>query len=215
MLDLFILPINNIFFWIELRHPIPQIPLRFLFVTWPPFCEVCTNHEVEMFQHRTGTSTELGSVAIVNLISNLSCPTCFNRFLDLCPPPPRNTPTASPSVTIRRHSTLSVETSSPPELARAQSVRPPGCHPTRWPPPLVTKSTSLAVLNLLPRSLPYPRVPCRVNVIYVYLVCYPLLLCPRPEPWSLSSPRGFPFRGSLPPYAFLRHPHVSPPPFRY
>ena len=57
------------------------------FLTWPPVRELCKNHEVVMFQPRTGTSPYLGSFAIVNLISILFLPTCFNYLLDIISPP--------------------------------------------------------------------------------------------------------------------------------
>ena len=45
---------------------------------------VCLNHEVAMFQPRIGTDPVLGSIAIITTFMLVSsCPTCFNRFLDL------------------------------------------------------------------------------------------------------------------------------------
>ena len=41
-----------------------------------------------MLQPQTGTSKELGSIDIVNIISSFFHPTCFKRFLDLCYPTP-------------------------------------------------------------------------------------------------------------------------------
>ena len=76
--------------------------MRFLLflLTSTPVLEVCTNNEVVMFQPRTDTSPGLCSVAIVNLITSLSRPTCFNRVLDIYFSLPDLTPNVSPSDTI-------------------------------------------------------------------------------------------------------------------
>ena len=76
------------------------IVLLLLFLNYPPVREVCPNHEVFMLQPRTGTYADLGSVAIVNLITSLPRPTCFNRVLYICLPPPDLTTTVPPSVTF-------------------------------------------------------------------------------------------------------------------
>ena len=61
--------------------------LLLFLLTWTPVRKVCPNHEVVMFQNKTGKSPDLGSVATVNLITSLPLTTCFNRVLDLCFPP--------------------------------------------------------------------------------------------------------------------------------
>ena len=60
-----------------------QYILLLFLLTWSPDREVWLNHEVVMFQPRTGTFLYLGSVTIVNLISSLSRPTYFKSFLGL------------------------------------------------------------------------------------------------------------------------------------
>ena len=84
--------------------------------------------------------------------------------------------------------------------------------PARHPLPPVPALTSIAVLNLLPMSLSSLGFLCCMPVNSVSLI-HSLPLCRSwPMPRSLSSPRGFPFQGSLHPSAFLLCPHVSPPP---
>ena len=85
---------------------------------------------------------------------------------------------------------------------------------TRRPPPLIPALTYLAVLRLLPRYLLDPGFPRRMPVNTVSLVRSTPLCRPQPAPRSLSVPRGFPLRGSLPPFDFSHCSHVCPPPFR-
>ena len=49
---------------------------------WPPVREVCPNYDAVMFQPRTVTPPQLGSVAIVTPLNWPYLPTCFYRFLE-------------------------------------------------------------------------------------------------------------------------------------
>ena len=163
-----------------------------------------------MFRPRTGISPDLSSVAIINFISSLYCPTCFKHFLDLSlfPPPPDlllPPPHLSPcnAVPISLFHPL-----LPPNSPGRGAFVHMDVAPTLQPTPLVISLTSLAVIDLLPRSLPYPGFPCRVPVNVMFLVRLHPLCCPQPAPRSLSAPRGFPFQGYLLPSSFLHLPHV-------
>ena len=70
--------------------------------------------------------------------------------------------------------------------------------PTHQLLPPINALNSLDVPNLLPRYLPDPGVLHRVPVVSVSLVRPPPLCRPRFAPRFLLSPRGSPFRGSLP-----------------
>ena len=151
-----------------------------------------------MLQSRTGTSTVLGSVAIVNLIISLPRPTCFNCvlylrfFSDL-------TPTTAPichRLTLPHFSMFNplLPTNSP---GRGLSVHLDVSAPL-WPPLLFPVLASHAVFNLLPRSLPAPGVPRRVPVNDMSFVRFPPIFHPCPVPSSLSEPRFSPLWWSLP-----------------
>ena len=166
-----------------------------------------------MFQPRTGTSPELGPVSIVNLISSLSPPTCFDHFLYLhfprrtysYPPPPHLSPLGAVPLSLL-HPIL------PPKFPSRGDFVHMDVAPTCWPPPLVPTLTSIAVLDLLRRSLPAPRVPYHVPMNAVSLVRSPPFFRPWPALTSLSDPRVFHFRGYLPLSAFLYCPPVHSPP---
>ena len=49
----------------------------------PPVCVVCPNNEVVVFQPRTGTAPELGSVSNYIFYSNSPAPTVSTGFMDL------------------------------------------------------------------------------------------------------------------------------------
>ena len=121
--------------------------LLLLLLTCTPDLDVCTNHEVVMFQPWTGTFPDLSSITIVNLINILLGPTCFNRVQLL--PYPHFTPFDATPLSLL-HPIL------PPNYPdRGASVHV-GIDPTHQPPPLVPALNSLAVFDLLPISLPAP-----------------------------------------------------------
>ena len=99
-----------------------------------------------------------------------------------------------------------------PNLPRRGSSIHMDISPTRRHPPLIPVFTSLAVLDLLTRSLRAPGVPRRIHVNTMSLVCSSPLCRPLPAPRSLSAPRSFPFRWLLPTYAFYHRPNAPPPP---
>ena len=71
--------VTLIFPSLDLSFDIQEMLFRmhwvFLCVYWPPSRVVCTNREVVVFQHLTGTTPGLGSVPYCYISNYLSCPT--------------------------------------------------------------------------------------------------------------------------------------------
>ena len=74
-------------------------------------------------------------------------------------------------------------------------------YPTHRPPILSPTLNSLVVLDLIPRHLPAHGFSRCIHVVAVYLVRLPPICRPWRTPMSLSAPRGYSFRGYLPPSA--------------
>ena len=113
--------------YISLTHS-TRCVLLLLLLTLPPVREVCPNHELVMFQPWTENSLYVGSFDILTLFIVSPSPpdsTIFWIFVFL----PQAYSCLPPSVTIQRRSTLYLSPASPPELARARRVHPPGCCP--------------------------------------------------------------------------------------
>ena len=159
-----------------------------------------------MFQLRIGTFLEQCSVTLIIIISRYFGSMCFNRFLDI-----RFLP--SPYVTVWWHA-LSLLHPTPPPYPNL-----PGCGasvhldvaPTHRPQLIFPALTSLAVLDLLPKSLLAPGLLHHVPVNTVNLIRSPPHFPCWTAPRSLPAPRGLPFQGSLPTSDFLCYPNVWPP----
>ena len=150
----------------------------------PPVCEVCPNNEVVMFKPRTGTSPDLGSITITNLLLVYPAPP-VSTVLWIFLPPLGLTTTIPPSIKSRIRSISFYCTRISPPTS-------PGIgYPTCRLPPLVPALTSLDVPNILSRSLPSPGVPLSMPVNVVSLIRYTPLYHHQTAPRSLSAPRGF------------------------
>ena len=114
-----------------------------------PVCTMWPNHEVVVFQTRTGTTPDPVSVSIItNFILASSRPTCFNRFLDLYMFP--SSILTPPSVTII-HRITSIVSPFLILLYRRKKLFTWTSHTPapRQPPPLVSAPRA-ACLRLLP-----------------------------------------------------------------
>ena len=165
-----------------------------MLLTWPPFCEVCMNYEVAMLQPRKGKYPDLGSIAIITLLTILPTPSVTTMFwIFIYPPVP--TSYHPPPICTYLCCTLFYLPNYPGSGASVHLDDTP----TLRPPTLIPLIPSLVILNLLPRFLLPPGVLRRMPVTSVSLVHSPPILCPIPATRSLSSPRGSPFQGPLPP----------------
>ena len=105
---LYTLP-NTLFLWVQIvahhphiqkigcKHSIPTLLInswvlavicrcsccKVLFYFIPPVCTMCPNHEVVVFQPRTGTAPDLGSVANYTFYSNSPDPSVSTNFLNI------------------------------------------------------------------------------------------------------------------------------------
>ena len=127
--------------------------LLLLLLTRTPVREVCINHEVVMFQLRTGISTDLVSVAIINLLLVYLVPHVSKVFWifftspwDSLLPPHHLSP-------LYHSPLLSFAPVSPYHLAWGRSVRPPG----HFPHPPASNARTCTYLPCHPR--PAAQVP--------------------------------------------------------
>ena len=142
-----------------------------LLLNSPPVCEVCPNNEVVMFKPRTGTSPDLGSITITNLLLVYPAPP-VSTVLWIFLPSLGLTTTIPPSIKsrIRSISFYCTRISPPTSPGRGS--------PTCRLPPLVPALTSLVVIDLLSKSLLDPGVLCRFSVVSVSLFRLPPPLFP-------------------------------------
>ena len=152
-------------------HTFYIVFLVVVIVKFPPVHEVCTNHDVVMFQTWTGTSPDLCSAGIVILISSLFCPTWFNRFLylrflprDLLLPLPHLPLFEANALSMLHHIT---PTNYPGRQASFHLDLSSTCQPQ----PIVPTLTSFAALYLFLMSLLSPRVLFRERGVPILIHC--------------------------------------------
>ena len=170
---------------------------------WPPARPVCPNHEVVEFLPRTVTDPDLGSVANAYNISIPPAPPVPTMFWIVFSPPPRPI-SYRPSIFHRRRCfSLSLHPlPPPPSYPGAERL-------STWmaPPP-----AGLHHSSTLPSHAERPKEFLARSCDCLPLSSYPPLCRTRPVPRSLSAPGVSPIRGSLPPSAYLHHPHSCSPP---
>ena len=152
---------------------------------WPPVFAVCLNHEVVVFQPRTGTALDVGSIDSYNFHSSPPTPPVSTVFLDLSISLLH--PTTPPPVTACHLITSLCCIRSPPPLPAWNAAHLDIVH-IRHPP-------ASAAWLCAPRFGP---ASAAVSLIYSSPLCRP-----RPAPRSLSAPGGFAHCG------FLRLPSAS------
>ena len=124
-----------------------------LLLIWPSAHDLCPNNEVMMFQPWTGTSTDVGSVAIVNLLLVSPTPPVSTVLWIFFPPP--GTQSYRPPICYRStplHFCI-LHPLLPPHLSGVRSVRPPG----RCPHPMDSTAHPCAYIHC--RSRPVSQVP--------------------------------------------------------
>ena len=113
----------------------------------PPDRVVCPNHEVVMFQPRTGTAPDLGSIDNFTFYNSPPAPPVSTNFLDIFLPPPLSCRPTISSVFGHHPYILHLLPTSYPGAKR----RPPGRRP--YPPPASLHRSSLCPA---PRSFVCP-----------------------------------------------------------
>ena len=189
----------------DIHFQLILICVLLLFFAWPMVLVVCPNHEVLVFQPRTGNDPYLGSIVIFTNILDSSRPTCFNRFcishfrpwkwfLSLPHIPPVD------AAFLYCFNRFSPPPNSP---GRGETVHLYGA-PTLRLPPLFCASLPYWAATSSSLREPVSFIPCMVSP--------PLLSFT----WSHFPvrPRFYPVRGSLPPSDCLWLPHICSPPCR-
>ena len=157
-----------------------------------------------MFQTRTVTASDLGSVANAYTYSIRTSPPVRNVFWIFVSPSLRSYLLLTPHLTPVDSASLYLYTFfSPPQLGQERIDRPPGRRP-RLP-------ASIACLRFPPMPVE-PR-----SFLHQTVTGLPLPVAP-PFPYRTctqvpASHRGSPVRGLLPPSTCLHHPHARPPTF--
>ena len=125
---------------------------------WLPDCLACPNHEVVVFQPQTGDTPVLTPPLLLQNIFKSLRPTYYNGFLDF-PPPPWTFNLPPPHLVLFDDVLYLLQPITPPKYPRHVATVYLDVSPTRRLPPLISVLPYLAVLDLLPRSLPALVVP--------------------------------------------------------
>ena len=139
----------------------------------PPVHVVCPNDEVVVFQTQTVNAPDLRSIANITTIISLPphlLQQCYGSSL-----PPPGTHYYHPTI-CHHYTTLHfylLHLFLPTTLPGGGASAHLDISPTPRRPTLVPALTSLAIPDLLPRSLLAPGVPRRMPVVAVYLVRSP------------------------------------------